>query len=154
MARFILLDSSPLGIASKPRHKPGVANCLEWISDLRDLGAIIVVPEIIRYELRRDLIRVGATSGLERLDDLAARLAYLPLTPLALDRAADLWAAVRTVGLPTAPDRALDIDAILAAQSLTMTMAGDEDQVMIATSNVRHLNRVPGVDARVWETIY
>ena len=153
MARFILLDSERLGMASKPRHKPGEADCLKWIHDLRDTGTIVVVPEIIRYEVRRDLIRVGATSGLARIDDLAARLAYLPLTALALDRAAELWASVRKAGMPTAPDEALDIDTILAAQSLTMTMAGDDDEVVIATSNVRHLIRFPGVDAREWETI-
>jgi hypothetical protein len=153
MTRFVLLDSERLGLASKPDHKPGVADCLKWIEDLRTTGTIVVVPEIIRYEVRRDLIRIGATTGLGRLDDLAVRLAYLPLTPLALDRAAELWAAVRKVGQPTAADDAIDIDAILAAQSLTMTMAGDGDEVMIATSNVRHLSRFPGVDAREWDTI-
>jgi hypothetical protein len=59
----------------------------------------------------------------------------------------------RKAGRPTGPDEALDVDAILAAQSLTMTMAGDGDEVVIATSNVRHLIRFPGVDAREWETI-
>ena len=153
MTRFVLLDSERLGMASKPDHKPGVQACLDWIRDLRKLGSIVVVPEIIRYEVRRDLIRVGATTGLKRLDDLAVRLAYLPLTPLALDRAADLWAIVRQAGRPTGPDEALDIDAILAAQAMTMTMAGDGDEVMIATSNVRHLARFPGIDAREWQTI-
>jgi hypothetical protein len=153
MTRFVLLDSERLGMASKPRHKAGVADCLKWIGDLRKAGTIVVVPEIIRYEVRRDLIRSGATSGLRRLDELIIRLAYLPLTPLALDWAAELWAAVRKTGQPTAPDSALDIDAILAAQSLTMTMVGDGDEVIIATSNVRHLSRFPGVDAREWDTI-
>jgi predicted nucleic acid-binding protein len=153
VTRFVLLDSERLGMASKPSHKLGVRECHDWINDLRDAGTIVVVPEIIRYEVRRDLIRAGATSGLRRIDDLAARLAYLPLTALALDRAAELWAAVRKSGRSTAPDEALDIDAILAAQALTMTMAGDGDEVIIATSNVRHLTRFPGVDAREWETI-
>ena len=153
MIRFVLLDSERLGMASKSPRKPGVAECLDWIKDLRDAKRIVVVPEIIRYEVRRELIRMKATSALARLDDLAARLAYLPLTPLAIDRAADLWASVRRAGRPTGPDEALDVDAILAAQSLTMTMAGEGDEVVVATSNVRHLGRFPGVDAREWETI-
>jgi predicted nucleic acid-binding protein len=153
MTRFVLLDSERLGMASKPDHKPGVSDCLKWIGDLRKSGTIVVVPEIIRYEVRRDLIRVGATYGLRRLDDLAVRLAYLPLTPLALDRAAEFWAAVRKAGRPTGPDEALDVDAILAAQALTMSMAGDGDEILIATSNVRHLARFPGIDAREWQTI-
>jgi hypothetical protein len=104
VTRFVLLDSERLGMASKPTRKPGVSDCLKWIDDLRDAGTIVVVPEIIRYEVRRDLIRAVATSGLHRLDNLAVRLAYLPLTPLALDRAADLWAAVRKAG-PPAPTK-------------------------------------------------
>ncbi len=153
MTRFILLDSERLGMASKPEHKPGAEECLDWIARLRKSGAIVVVPEIIRYEVRRDLIRAGSIFGLERIDDLAARFAYLPLTPLALDRAAELWAVVRKAGRPTGPDEALDVDAILAAQSLTMTMAGDGDEIVIATSNVRHLARFPGIDAREWKSI-
>jgi hypothetical protein len=52
-----------------------------------------------------------------------------------------------------ARSKALDVDAILAAQALTMTIAGDGDEVLIATSNVGHLARFPGIDAREWETI-
>jgi predicted nucleic acid-binding protein len=153
MSRFVLLDSERVGMASKPDYKPGVADCLRWIKDLRDTGTIVVIPEIIRYEVRRDLIRSGATTGLKRLDGLIIRLAYLHLTPFALERAAELRAAVRNAGQPTGPDEALDVDAILAAQALTMTMAGDGDEVVIATSNVRHLARFPGIDARDWEMI-
>jgi hypothetical protein len=32
-------------------------------------------------------------------------------------------------------------------------MAGEGDEVVIATSNVRHLARFPDIDAREWETI-
>jgi len=64
-------------------------------------------------------------------------------------RAAELWAAARNAGLPTAGPDALDADCILAAQALLS--AGPSDTVTVATENVAHLSRF--VDAQLWETI-
>ena len=64
-------------------------------------------------------------------------------------RAAELWALVRSAGLPTAAPDALDGDCILAAQA--MLAAGPVDTVTVATDNLGHLSRF--VDARLWETI-
>lgn len=66
-------------------------------------------------------------------------------------RAAKLWAEVRQRGMPTADDRAIDADCILAAQVLTATGIGDV--AMIATTNVRHLARFPGIVAEEWAAI-
>ena len=65
------------------------------------------------YELRRELIRAGKTSGVRRFD--AVRAGFDPITQDALDKAAELWAAVRNSGLATAHPMAFDGDAILAA---------------------------------------
>jgi hypothetical protein len=54
-------------------------------------------------------------------------------------KAAELWAWVRNRGLPTADEKALDGDVILAAQA-RLTSA-DTDQIIIATQNVSHLSR-------------
>ncbi len=70
---------------------------------------------------------------------------------VALDKTAELSAAVRTAGLTTAHPAALDGDAILAAQTILGTDAGDV--VTIATNNARHLSRFPGIDARHWSSI-
>ena len=64
-------------------------------------------------------------------------------------RAAELWAAAHSAGRPTADDKALDADAILAAQSTVLAQSGD--QVIVATTNVGHLSRF--VDARSWRDI-
>jgi hypothetical protein len=64
-------------------------------------------------------------------------------------KAADLWAAVRIQGKPTADRHALDGDAILAAQALTYDAANRS--IVIATDNVVHLSRF--VAAQAWETI-
>lgn len=87
--------------------------CRQWIKARRANGVIVYVPEIARYEVRRELFRVRATKGLERLDDLCSNLPFLPLTSAAIDLASELWAHVRRADVPTASPDALDADAIL-----------------------------------------
>ena len=70
------------------------------------------------------------------------------MTQAALDKAAELWAAVRNAGLTTAHPAVLDGDAILAAQ--TILPADASDVVTIATNNARHLSRFPEIDAQPW----
>jgi predicted nucleic acid-binding protein len=114
-------------------------------------GAVVIVPEIADYEVRRELLRVAATAGLRRLDRLVSALAYDPITTAAMRRAAEFWALVRNAGLPTADTKALDADCILAAQAVLL--GGSGDSVEIATTNVRHIARFPGVQAGSWEDL-
>jgi hypothetical protein len=46
---------------------------------------------------------------------------------------------------------ALDGDAILAGQTAVAGFPGEE--VIIATTNIRHLGRFPGIDAQPWQSI-
>jgi hypothetical protein len=62
-------------------------------------------------------------------------------------RAAAFWAQARQSGRPTAPDLALDADAILAGQAAALPA----EDVVIATTNVGHLSRF--VTAAPWHTI-
>jgi predicted nucleic acid-binding protein len=151
VARYVFLESGPLGLASNARGKPDVDRCRTWLQALESQGVRIVIPEIADYEVRRELIRVGATAGITRLDRLLARFPLLILDRPALLRAAELWALVRRAGLPTAHPHSLDGDAILAGQVLTAI--GDVDDAIIATKNVGHLGRFPGIDAQPWDTI-
>jgi predicted nucleic acid-binding protein len=91
----------------------------------------------------------GSTAGLARLDRLKIGFDYAPITTDVMLRAAELWAAARRAGLPTAPPDALDGDVILAAQVILST--GVEDLVTVATDNVGHLARF--VDAQPSEQI-
>jgi predicted nucleic acid-binding protein len=145
VSQVVLLDSGPLGLV--PRLSPKSLECAEWLQDLLAGGADIVVPEIADYEVRRELLRAGKAKGLERLDDLAGALRYLPITSAAMRQAAAFWAQARHAGKPTAPDLALDADAILAGQAATMVA----DDVVIATANVGNLSRF--VSAALWHTI-
>src|SRR5207244_12016092 len=118
-----------------------------WLADRIAAGVRTVIPEIIDYELRRELIRAGKNSSVQRLDALAQATEYLPITTAAMRRAAELWAQARQQGQPTAADNTIDADMILAAQALML----GEPQVVIATTNVGHLSRfVPADD---WQNI-
>lgn len=147
MSRVVLLDSGPLGLVTNPRLSPQGLECAEWLQNLLAGGADVVVPEIADYEVRRELLRAGKAKGLERLDELARALGYLPITTAAMRQAAAFWAQARQAGQPTAPDQALDGDVILAGQAAALT----EDDVVIATTNVGHLSRF--VAAALWHTI-
>ena len=151
MSRIVALDAGPVGLATKAPGRPDAAACLAWIRGLEVAGSVVAVPEIARYEVRRELLRSGRSSALSRLDQLHPVLAFLLITSKVMDIASELWAHVRRAGLPTAADLRLDGDAILAAQALVAAEAGDE--VIVATTNVAHLTRFPGVDAREWWTI-
>ena len=145
---LIFLDSGPLGLVSQARGSSQARQCRQWLQSMLVPG-IRVVPEIADYEVRRELIRIGATAGLARLDIVKTSLYYSPLTTDIMLQAAQLWADARRQGMPTASPDALDGDVILAAQALASTNPGD--RVTVATGNVGHLGRF--VDAQAWDQI-
>jgi predicted nucleic acid-binding protein len=110
-------------------------------------GNRIIVPEIADYEVRRELFRMQKARSLARLDAIAASFEYLPLSTAAMRHAAELGAQARQQGRPTAADKALDADVILAAQVLTLSVTNS----VVATTNLRHLSRF--VVAEVWQNI-
>jgi hypothetical protein len=67
----------------------------DWLRGLLQAGVDIRIPEIADHEVRRELLRVNASTGIARLDALAENIGYLPLTTVAMRRAAELWAMVR-----------------------------------------------------------
>jgi predicted nucleic acid-binding protein len=107
----------------------------------------IVVPEIADYELRRELLRARRTKGLANLQAFYEIVDYLPITTEAMRKAAEFWAISRQQGQPTSADEALDADVILAAQAFTLQESmskatnGDAADMVIATTNVKHLSR-------------
>ncbi len=113
-------------------------------------GVRVMVPEIADYEVRRELLCAGRAKGIGRLDALAEQIGYLPLNTDVLRLAAELWAEARRGGFPTADDKALDGDVILAAQARLIDLDPEFD-VVIATSNPGHLSRF--VPAFLWSVI-
>ena len=148
MSRLIILDSGPLGLVTQRLGIERADACREWVLECTDKVAQVLVPEIADYEVRRELLRARKTAGVARLDRFiaAAPQRYLPLTTQAVRKAAELWADARNRGVATADIHALDGDVILAAQVLTLDLAGAE--IIVATDNVRHLSRY--VTAVAW----
>ena len=114
-------------------------------------GHRFVVPAIADYEVRRELVRAGRTTGIARLNQFIAaeegRL--LSVTDSALQLGAEIWARVRNSGLPTADPKELDGDVLIAAQVLDVGLA--PGSFVIATTNVSHLSRF--VPAELWSSI-
>lgn len=151
MPRFVLLDAGPLGLACTRSGLPQGDLCRAWLLTLEAAGVAVVIPAIADYEVRRELIRLGATAKLQNLDNLAVRFPVVAITAEVWRRAAEFWALARRLGRPTAGAGDLDADAILAGVAATIGQPGDA--VTIATMNLRHLAQFPGVDAQLWETI-
>lgn len=135
MAKIIVLDTGPAGKIAHPSVDPRVK---QWLAERIAAGDQIALPEIVDYELRRNFlleVRRGKTSfttSLQRLDELRNTLVFLPLSSDIMLKAAELWADARVRGKPTADDKALDGDVILAAQALQIDGT-------IVTENPGHL---------------
>jgi predicted nucleic acid-binding protein len=151
VSRFLVLDSGPIGLLTHPQRNAEVLAITEWLSRCLLSGHRVIVPAIIYYELKRELLRADKAFGISRLDAFASRTPgrYLPLTDEALRLAADLWATARQQGRPTADAKDLDIDVILAAQALSFGPAPSD--VVIATSNAKHLTQF--ITAKNWSEI-
>lgn len=147
MSRVVLLDTGPLGLVTNSRRSPQSVACAQWLQALVADGTRVILPEIADYEVRRELLRANRVGGLARLDALANRIEYLPLTTAAMRQAAAFWAQARQQGQPTAGDKALDGDVILTAQATTLEVT----DMVIATTNVGHLSRF--APAALWQDI-
>jgi hypothetical protein len=115
---IVVLDTGTLGLLTHPRARPDAVDCRRWAQALLFGSTRLIIPGIAEYELRRELVRAGKTLGLRRLDLARAGFEFDPISQAVLDKAAELWAAVRNAGLTTAHPAALDGDAILAAQTI------------------------------------
>ncbi len=149
MSRIILLDSGPLGLVTNPTASPTAEACNQWMEARLVERVRVVVPEITDYEVRRELLRANKVAGLARLDALKKSIGFIPITTDAMLMAAGFWADARRQGRPTADNKALDADVILAAQAVLLD--SPEDEAVIATTNVGHLSRY--ARAQRWEEI-
>ena len=146
---IVFLDTGILGFLTHPKDGVDPRECKQWLRDLLLAGAEVRVPEIADYELRRELVRHKSLKAIERLDELGKLVGYVPISTLSIRRAAAFWATARNSGMPTADDKALDGDVILAAQVVTANHQGHEP--LVATTNVKHLERF--VKARLWRDV-
>jgi predicted nucleic acid-binding protein len=144
MPDVVLLDAGPLGMVAHPRPSEEI---LTWLAELLAASVEVLGAEIADYEVRRELLRAGLVKSVHRLDQLKSSLGFLPITSDAMLKAAQFWAEARRRGRPTAHDKTLDADAILAGQAATLSY----NEVVIATGNPRHLARFVAADH--WQLI-
>ena len=147
MSRVVFLDAGPIGLVTNPKLSPESTLCTRWLQTLITSNIRVIIPEIADYEVRRELLRANKVKGIARLDELANLVEYLPITTAAMRQAAMFWAQARQQGQPTAGDKTIDSDMILAAQATTL----DVVDVVIATTNVGHLSRFAPAD--LWRNI-
>jgi len=140
MNSIIVLDARPLLQICHPRKWQGIS---DWSAEAVASGWRIVVPEITDYEVRRLLLKRGATRQLKELNGNVEDLYYAPLTTALMRGAAQVWAEAENSGYRFGHPKTLNADAILVAQ----TQAMGED-VTVITKNVRHL--APFVEAVWW----
>jgi hypothetical protein len=147
----VVLDTGPLGIATKRRGAPDADTCRSWIERGVRSGTKFVVPAIAYFEVRRELERINNQIGIGRLESFCNAVPdrYVILTDSALRLACTLWASARRHGRPTADPRELDCDVLIAAQALSIGVP--ESDVIIATSNVGHLAQFVAADT--WTNI-
>ena len=147
----LILDTSLLGRLCHPTQLKN-KSFIAWLNSLlksEPAETVVFVPEVCDYELRRKLIHMisrgqTTTRSIRILDELASTFFYLPLDTPTMRRAAELWAELRSRGVPTAADSELDGDVILAAQAESVS-------AIIVTENKKHMSRLG--DARSWEEL-
>lgn len=141
VTQLLCLDSGPLGLLTHPQRGDEMIGITEWLSDCLRRGTRVILPAIVYFAVKRELLRAQKTIGIGRLDALVTAIPgrYLPLSDVALRLAAELWAKCRREGQPTADAKALDIDVIIAAQILSSE--ADMSKVVIATANPKHLSQ-------------
>jgi predicted nucleic acid-binding protein len=150
MSIIVLLDAGPLGLVTNSgSSSPERRECNSWLESLAIQRVEAKVPEIADYEVRRELLRANKLQSVQRLNEFEAHIGYVPLTTETMQKAAELWAQIRKQGKPTADNKALDGDVILAAQAAVLEAQGYT--VIIATTNVAHISRL--ATAKLWRDI-
>jgi predicted nucleic acid-binding protein len=152
---IVFLDTGLLGLVSSPNNKGEAKQCKEWFYRLLARGIYLVTSDICEYEVRRSLILTSFTNptvkGIENLNELQQVIDFLPLTKNVMREAALLWAEARSQGIPTADNKNIDADIIIAAQWKLLTEEFPGRYIVIATTNVKHLERF--TEAKDWKNI-
>lgn len=156
---IVFLDTNILGLISNSNTSfDECQQCDRWLTTLSVRGVRFVTSDICDYEVRRGLIssfiRSGKlASGINGLNSLKTDglLEFLPVSTEALDLAANLWARASNESLTTRDDKNIDVDIIISAQYQILRDEHLGQQVIVATTNLKHLSRF--CEAARWQDI-
>ena len=143
MSSTLVLDARPLLQLCHSRKWQGIS---DWLVEIASSGRRIIVPEITDYEVRRLLLKRGASAQLRRLNDIGNETYYSPLTTELMRDAAQVWADAEGSGHRFGHPKTLNADAILIAQTRAI---GDRRSVTVITKNTKPLD--PFVNAVWWK---
>jgi predicted nucleic acid-binding protein len=148
---ILVLDSGPLGVLSSPLANPAAARCHAWMLAVHASNRHhLLTSEICDFEVRRELLRTNRMDSIDRLEQLLTLVYFMPINRGTMLRAAELWAAARGRGRPTADPASLDADVILAAQA-QLFAEETHQRVVVVSTNARHLAQF--IDTRTWQEI-
>jgi hypothetical protein len=152
---IVFLDTGVLGLLSSPNNRGEAKECKEWFYRLLARSIYVVTSDICDYEVRRSLLLAYLTNptvnGIENLDDLQQVIDFLGLTKAVMREASIFWAEARSQGMPTTDEKNIDADIIIAAQWKILTEEFPGRYIVIATTNVKHLQRF--TEAKTWKNI-
>jgi hypothetical protein len=145
---IVFLDTNILGlICNKNISFDECQQCKKWFDTLFLRGVRIVTSDLCHYEVTRGLIGSSirsneAAPGIKSLELLKVDgfLEFLPVSTEALDLAANLWARAFTSGQTTRDEKDIDIDIIISAQYQLLRDEFPGQQVIMATTNLKHLS--------------
>ena len=147
MTRTLVLDTGPAGRIANPHINEDIRT---WLVATLKAGDIIILPEIVDYELRRNFLlevargRTSFRQSLERLDELKHIFSFQPIDSATMLLAAEFWAQARRRGRSTGDPRELDGDMILAAQARQVNGT-------VVTENIGHLALF--IEAKSWQEL-
>lgn len=145
MSHLILLDSAPLGYLCNPRN---IEKTRFFKNKLKDLEVILYLPEIIDYELRRNLELEGFSKSINLLDQFRQRHQILWLESDDFLKAAELWSWCRKEGYATTENKGIDIDVILVSQALSQLR--NFYKVIILTADIGDLSIFCELEINLW----
>lgn len=148
---IVILDSGVLHTLVTTSKVKEVTDCQNWFYYLLSRSALVVTSSLCNYEVKRELIRRKKVEEINNLSQLKALIDFLPVDTPTLELAAELWAEARNKGMPTADAKSLDVDVIICAQYQILKQEYPGRYIVIATTNVKHLNRF--TEAKKWQDI-
>lgn len=149
----VVLDSGPLGLLVHELNLEQTDECWRWMQSVLAAGIEVGIPEIVDFEVRRELLRLNKRKSIMRLDSLVLYpgIVAMPINSRVMRLSAELWAYARSQGRPSADPKALDADVILAATVQVYANGDHRDDCVVATTNAAHLEL--HVNAATWQSI-
>jgi tRNA(fMet)-specific endonuclease VapC len=129
-----LLDTDTLSQVIKGRNVLAASNATAYLA----LYGRFTFSLITRFEILRGLKAKRATAQLAAFELRCRKSEVLPITDAIVERAAELYAALKPVGQLVS-----DADLLIAATDL-------EHGLILVTTNVKHFNRIPGLPLDCW----